>query len=262
MKKIISVLLVFIMILTMVSCGKEETTYANKLEEIKAKGYIVIGTEGDWAPWTYYDESGALVGFDVELGTMIAEILGVEARFEETGWDSLLAGVDSERFDLLCNGVGYTEDRAEKYEFSDPYAYTKTVLIVLGSNNDITSFSDLNGKKTANTASSTYAQLAEEYGATVTPVDDFTQTIELLVQGRIDATLNSEVSYYDYMAQHPDADIKVVCMAEGTKVVLPVKKGEVELIDAINDALSELRTSGQLSELSNKYFNGDITNAE
>ena len=201
-----------------------------------------------------------LTGFDVEVGKEIAAYLGVEARFEEAAWEALLAGVKAGRFDIVCNGVGYTEERAESLEFSDPYVYTRKVLIVSDSNEEIQSFEDLNGKNTANSPGSTYAAIAEEYGAKVEYIDTFGETITMLTQGRIDATINSEVSYLDYMAQHPDAPIKIVAESEGEAVCYPVMKGETELCAAVNEALQSLRDSGRLAELSNKYFGGDITN--
>ena len=140
---------------------------------------------------------------------LIAEKLGVEAEFLEGMWDGLLAGLETGRYDLMINGVGITEERKEKYYFSDPYAYNKTAVIVRSDNEDIKTLDDLKGKKTANTISSTYAELAESYGAEVIGVDDLNATLELLLAGRIDATLNAEVSFYDYLKEHPDAPIKI-----------------------------------------------------
>ena len=232
------------------------------LARIREKGYIVIATEGDWSPWTYHDESNTLMGFDVELGKKLAEYIGVEARFEETNWDSILQGVDSGRFDLACNGVGYTETRAEKYSFSTPYVYTHKVLVVRKDNEEIKSFEDLKGKKTANTASSTYAAIAEEYGATVTGVDALADTLQLVLQRRVDATINSQVTINDYMIAHPEAEIKVVDEGPGEPVAIPVRKADdtATLIAAINEALDAMRADGTLAAISIKYFNGlDLT---
>ena len=235
------------------------------LSQIQARGEIVIAMEGTWAPWTYHDESGALVGFDVEVGQQIAEALGVEATFVEGEWDGLLAGLDAGRYDIMLNGVDITEERAEAYDFSEPYAYNRTAVIVSGDNTDIAAMENLDGKRTANTISSTYAEVAEGYGAEVTGVDDLNQTFELLLSGRIDATLNAEVTYYDYMEAHPDANLKIACLdSEATQVAIPFRKGEetASLREAVNQALADMRQSGMLSELSEKYFGTDITQAE
>lgn len=235
------------------------------LSAIQDKGEIVIAMEGIWAPWTYHDEEDQLVGYDVEVGQLIAEKLGVEATFVEGEWDGLLAGLDAGRYDIMINGVEITDDRAEKYDFTDPYAYIRTAIIVDGDNEEITSYEDLEGKNTANTISSTYAELAESYGAQVTGVDDLNQTFELLLSGRIDATLNAEVTYYDYMKAHPEANLKVAALTdEASHVAIPLRKGgeSDRLQEAINEALNELNESGELSELSMKYFGSDISRIE
>lgn len=262
MKKMLALVFSLVMAMTILVASVSSAETTDLLSQIKERGYIIIATEGDWAPWTYHDESNQLVGLDVEIGTAIAEQLGVEARFEETNWDSILQGVDSGRFDLACNGVGYTETRAEKYSFSTPYVYTHKVLVVRKDNEEIKSFEDLKGKKTANTASSTYAAIAEEYGATVTGVDALADTLQLVLQRRVDATINSQVTINDYMIAHPEAEIKVVDEGPGEPVAIPVRKADdtATLIAAINEALDAMRADGTLAAISIKYFNGlDLT---
>ena len=236
----------------------------DQLAQIKAKGEIVVAMEGTWSPWTYHDENDELVGYDVEVAKAIAEKLGVKATFVEGEWDGLFAGMDAGRYDIVVNGVDITEERAQKYDFTEPYAYNRTAIIVKDDNDDIQSFEDLNGKHTANTISSTYAELAEKYGADVTGVDDLNQTFELLLSGRIDATLNAELTYYDYMKAHPDAKIKIAALTDdASEVAIPLRKGAASdnLRAAINQALEELRADGTLSELSVKYFGSDVSQA-
>lgn len=239
-----------------------EATAGDLLTRIQEKGEIVIAMEGTWAPWTYHDENDELVGYDVEVGKAIAEKLGVTATFVEGEWDGLLAGLDAGRYDIMVNGVGITPERQEKYDFTTPYAYNRTAVIVRGDYDEIHSMEDLKGKKTANTISSTYAEQAEAYGATVTGVDDLNQTIELLLAGRIDATLNAEVVFADYQKTHPEANIKIAAYSDDVeKVAIPVRKGAdtATLLEAINQALAELDADGTLSALSVKYFGTDIS---
>ncbi len=158
--------------------------------------------------------------------------------------------------------VGIAPDREEKYNFSSPYAFNRTAVLVRGDYDQIHSMEDLKGKRTANTISSNYATLAESYGATVTGVDDLNQTIELLLSGRIDATLNAEAVFADYQRTHPDANIQVVAFSdEPERVAIPVRKGDdsATLLAAINDALAQMDADGTLSRLSVKYFGMDIS---
>ena len=245
-------------------CGSKDTG-EDLLSQIQEKGEIVVAMEGTWAPWTYHDEAGNLVGYDVEVAQKIAEKLGVKATFVEGEWDGLFAGLDAGRYDIVVNGVEVTEERAQKYDFSEPYGYIHTALIVRADNTDIQSFEDLKGKTTTNSIASTYMTLAESYGATATGVDSLDQTMEMVLAGRVDATLNAEVSFYDYMKVHPDAELKVVALTKDASLVsIPVRKGEenTSLKEAIDQAITELREDGTLTELSEKYFGSDISTSQ
>ena len=261
MKRIIAIAMLLAFVLSAAAVAES----GDLLDQIRERGKLVIATEGNWQPWTYHDESDALVGLDVEIGALIAEGLGVEPEFKETDWDAILAGVDSGRFDIACNGVSYTEERAEKYSFTTPYLYTQIVLVVRGDNEDIHSVEDLAGRATANTASSIYASIAEAHGATVTPVNTLLETVMLVEQGRVEATLNAKGSIDDYLQEHPDANIKIVeTLKQGDPVVFPVRKGaETEtLVAAINDILQAAREDGTLAAISEKYFGEDLTQGE
>ena len=232
------------------------------LAQIREKGVITFAMEGQWAPWTYHDENGDLVGYDTEVGKAIAEKLGVEAEFVEGEWDGLFAGMDGGRYDVVINGVEITDERAEKYDFTTPYAYIRTALVVSEDNEDITSFEDLKDKKTSNSLGSTYADMAAEYGAVCQNVDTLAETIDMVLSGRVDATLNAEVSFYDYLKEHPDAPIKIVALTEdASEVSIPLRKEAAteSLREAINEALEELSEDGTLTELSEKYFGSDIS---
>lgn len=235
---------------------------ADQLANIQSSGKLVVALEGAWQPWSYHDESDTLVGYDVEVSRAIAEKLGVEPEYVESDWDSLFAGLDAGRFDLVCNGVEVTDERALTYDFTTPYGYIHTALAVRKDNDEITSFEDLKGKTTANSLASTYMELAESYGATVQGIDTLEETIQLLAAGRIDATLNADVSFYDYLNVHPDADFKIVAQTEeASHVAIPLRKGDASatLLEAINNAIDELRADGTLKELSEKYFGQDIS---
>ncbi len=255
-------------VLGLTGCSSKDTASStassatlDKLDSIQKSGKLVVALEGAWQPWSYHDSSDTLVGYDVEVSRAIAEKLGVEPEYVESDWDSLFAGLDAGRYDMVCNGVEVTEERAKTYAFTTPYGYIHTALAVRKDNEDIHTFEDLKGKTTANSLASTYMELAESYGATVQGIDTLEETIQLLTAGRIDATLNADVSFYDYLNVHPDADFKLVAQtAEASHVAIPVLKSEdTAYLDALNTAIEELRADGTLKTLSEKYFGQDIS---
>ena len=232
------------------------------LAKITEKGTVTIAMEGNWAPWTYEDKDGNLAGFEVEVSSAVAEKLGVKPEYVTGEWDGLLAGVQAGRYDLMANGVGYTDDRAQAYYFSDFYAYNRTVLVVRKDNDEISSMEDLKGKTTCNSANSTYQLIAEKYGAKVKDVESLDGTIEELLAGRVDATLNAEVSINDYLKEQPDANIKIVAYDDDVEcvgMIMPYGESSDSLRNAINEALAQLKEDGTLAKISEKYFGMDIT---
>lgn len=267
LKRTSILILALVLVLSFVGCGSSESdsktadTTGGLLAEIQEKGVLTVGIEGTYPPYTYHDEStNELTGYDVEIANAIAEKLGVKAEFVEIKWDSIIAGLDAERFDVIINQVGVTPERQEKYDFSQPYTFTKGVLIVAEDNNEITTFEDLAGKKSAQSLTSNWAATAESYGATLEGTDGFNQSIELVLAGRADATLNDDVTFYDFKKAKPDAKVKIVATSdEVNKSAVLIRKGNEEFVKAIDTALDELRAEGKLKEISEKYFGVDVS---
>ena len=231
------------------------------LDKIQQAGVLIVGTEGTYSPNSYHDENGDLVGFDVDVARGVAQHLGVDIQFVEAEWDSLFASMDSGRIDLVVNEVEASDERRQKYDFSEPYTYVHGALLVGADNTDITSFDDLAGKRAAQNLTSSWGQEAERYGATLVSVDAVAQGIELILSGRADCMLNAETAFYDYLNKHPDAAVKIVAKTDTTtSSCIPVPKGNERLVEAIDQALDEMRESGELAALSEQYFGADVTN--
>lgn len=238
---------------------------ADHLARIKESGKLVIGLEGDWQPFSYHDDSDQLVGFDVDVAAGIADYLGVEPSYTEEKWSGLFTGLSSGVYDIVANGVDITEERKQTYDFSDPYAYDHTVLVVRADNEDITSFDDLKGKTTANSIGSTYMELGESYGATVSGVESLAECMAMVTNGQVDATINAETSVQDYLKTTGDSSLKIVARSDdATEYAIPLVKGDdnATLLAAINEAIAHMREDGDLAKASETYFGADLTSAE
>jgi cystine transport system substrate-binding protein len=233
----------------------------SSLAEIQEAGEIIVGTEGTYRPFTFHEDgTGDLTGYDVDIITAVAEKLGVEATFEETQWDAIFAGLDAGRFSVIANQVSINPEREESYDFSDPYTVSPGVIVVTDDTTDISSFADLEGKTTAQSLTSNWYELATENGANVEAVEGWAQAVSLLQDGRVDATVNDNLTFLDYAKTNPDSGLKIVAETDDPSLnAFAFAKGNTELVDAVNDALAELRADGTLAEISEKYFGADVS---
>lgn len=223
-------------------------------------GTLTVATEGTYRPFTFHDESGDLVGFDVEIAEAVADKLGLEIVFEETQWDAIFAGLDGGRFDVIANQVSINPEREEKYLFSEPYTVSPGVIVVLEDDDSITSFDDLEGKTTAQSLTSNWYELAQESGANVEAVEGWAQAVALLQQGRVDATINDNLTFLDYETSEGPTGLKIAAETDDPAYnAFALTKDKTALVEAIDEALAELREEGVLAEISEKYFGADVT---
>ncbi|WP_229720217.1 amino acid ABC transporter substrate-binding protein [Oceanobacillus neutriphilus] len=268
MRKILY-LFVFILLLSLfAACSNQDSSAEadtggddNLLEEVKDKGVLHIGTEGTFAPFSFHDDSGKLTGYDVEIVEEVAERLGVEPEFHETQWDSIFAGLDAKRFDVIANQVGITEERLEKYEFTEPYTRSTAVLIIHEDTEGITSFEDMEGKVASGTLTSNWGELAESHGAELEKVEGFNQAIDLVISKRVDGTFHDKLTILDFLNQRPDAPIEII--PEETEAVsenaFMFRQGNEEIIEKFNSILEDMREDGTLAEISEKWFGEDVS---
>ncbi|WP_371069685.1 transporter substrate-binding domain-containing protein [Sediminibacillus sp. JSM 1682029] len=233
---------------------------ASLYDQIMEEGVITVGTEGTYAPFTFHNDEGELTGYDVEVIREVADRMGIDVEFEETQWDSMFAGLNAERFDVIANQVGINEDRKQNYDFSNPYTYSSAVVVVPKDNNNITSFEDLEGKQSAQSLTSNYGEIAEENGAELVSVEGLAQSIELIKQGRADVTVNDKLAVLDYINQQGDESIKIAAEQEDvSESAFAFNKGNEELVEAVNEQLEAMREDGTLAEISKEWFGEDVS---
>lgn len=250
-------------LLPLLSAAPSAHAATDDLAAIQKAGAIRIGTEGTYAPFSYHDQKdNKLVGFDVDIGRAIAKQLGVKPEFVEGKWDGLIAGLNANRYDVVINQVGITPERQAKYDFSKPYISSEAVLIVRDDNAAIHSFQDLKGKRSANTITSNFGKLAQQHGAEVVPVQGFNDAIALLTSGRVDATINDELSFLDFKKQQPQAKVKVVATdssAAFSRSGVLMRKDQPALKAAIDKAIDAIRADGTYKTISERYFGKDLS---
>ncbi len=251
---------------TLTACGnssssKSSTSSTSSQLKLQKSGTLTIGLEGTFQPYSYRKD-GKLTGFEVDLGKAVAKKLGLKAKFVPTKFDSLIAGLDVDKYDVVINDIADTAQRKQKYLFSTPYIYSKSELAVK-KGSSINKITDIKGKKVAQTTTSNNATDAKRLGATVTPTDGFQQSIDLVNQGRVAGTINSREAFYAYLKQNPKASLKFISGGseiKTQKIGAIVTKKHASLQKQLSKAIQELRQDGTLKKLSNKYFGGNVTN--
>jgi His/Glu/Gln/Arg/opine family amino acid ABC transporter permease subunit len=239
---------------------KADATGAPADTPIRAAGVLRVGTEGTYSPFSYHEPgTNELVGYDIDVAKAVGEQLGVPVEFVETPWDSIFAALEANRFDVVANQVTITPERQAKYDLSQPYSVGEGVIVTRADDNSIKALADLKGKTTAQSITSNWAQVARDAGANVESVEGFAQAITLLNQGRIDATVNDSIAVYAYLAETGDKSVKIAGnTGEKSDQGFAARKNSGYLPE-LNGALDELRSSGKLAEISQKYLKADAT---
>lgn len=223
---------------------------------------VRVGTEGVYPPFTFRDpETNELTGFDIDVMRAVGEEAGWDVRFVEAPFDALFPALDSRRIDAIANQVTINPDREARYLFSTPYTYSRGVIVTAADTDDITTLEDLRGRTTAQTASSNWAEVAEEAGADVQYVQDFGPGVELLIQGRVDAIVNDNIAVLDYIATSGTDEIKIAGTAgeEVLEQALVFRQEDPALQQQADAALAKLAADGTLAQISEDYFGDDVT---
>ncbi|MDG9885199.1 cystine ABC transporter substrate-binding protein [Pseudomonas sp. GD04058] len=234
-----------------------------QLQTIKDKGVINVGLEGTYPPFSFVDENGKLTGFEVELSEALAKELGVKAKVQPTKWDGILAALESKRLDVVVNQVTISDERKKKYDFSESYTVSGIQALILkkkAADLNINAAADLAGKKVGVGLGTNYEQWVKQAvpQADVRTYEDDPSKFADLRNGRIDAILIDRLAALEYAQKAKDTELAGAAFSRLESGVA-LRKGEPELLEAINKALDKLRADGTLAKLSEKYFGADVT---
>ena len=232
------------------------------LQQIKDKGAVRVGLEGTYPPFNYQDENGKLTGFEVEFSEALAKELGVKVQFQPTKWDGILASLESGRLDLVINQVTISDERRKKYDFSTPYTVSGIQALTRKDDGEsIKSAADLAGKKVGVGLGTNYEQWLKENvpQADIRTYDDDPTKFQDLNVGRIDVILVDRLAAFE-MVEKTGGRLAVAGEAFSRQEAgVALRKGNPQLLAAIDSAIEKLRSDGTLKQLSEKWFKADVT---
>ncbi|GGM30151.1 putative ABC transporter extracellular-binding protein YckB [Paraliobacillus quinghaiensis] len=248
-----------ISVLVLAACGQSDT----KWDEVQEAGEIVAGTSGTLIAASYYTEEDELTGYDVEVMREIASRLDLEVKFEIMGIDSMLPALDS-RIDVAVNDIEATDKRKEKFNFSDPYKYSYSTMVVREDDySGINSLEDLEGKKAGGGATTIYSQIAEHFGAEVVTYGNAPNEAYLsdVNTGRTDVIVNDYYLSKFGVGAFPDFDIMLHpnLKFHPTEQAVVMPKDATKLQEKINEVLAEMREDGTLTELAKQFYGEDAS---
>ena len=217
------------------------------LNKVKERGTLLVGLEGTYPPFSFQGDDGKLTGFEVEFAQQLAKHLGVEASLKPTKWDGMLASLDSKRIDVVINQVTISDERKKKYDFSTPYT--------------IKTAADLKGKKVGVGLGTNYEEWLRQnvQGVEVRTYDDDPTKYQDLRVGRIDAILVDRLAALDLVKKTNDTLAVTGEAFSRQESGVALRKGNEDLLKAVNDAIAEMQKDGTLQALSEKWFGADVT---
>ena len=268
-KKLTIVAIIATLGTSLVACAG---TTQNKSSETKATGStldkdeLVIGLDDTFVPMGFKDESGKLVGFDVELADAVAKKLNKKIKFQAIDWSMKETELNNGNIDLIWNGYSITDERKEKVEFSKPYLNNTQVIVTLADSN-IKSKTDLAGKKVGAQNGSTAVDAVEADGDTIKSFDggklvtfeDNNSALMDLEAKRLDAIVVDEILARYYMKARGQEKYKILDENFGEEQYgVGIRKGDTKFVEAFNKALDEVIADKTAGEISKKWFEEDI----
>lgn len=255
MKKFILLVAALIAMLVLAACGstsENEETTTNEGGESKT---LVMGTSADFPPFESIDESGEIIGFDIDLAKAIAAELGYEIEIKDMKFDGLIGALQADRVDFVMSGMSATEERKQNVDFSTEYHRSGEMFLSL-KDAGIDSIEDLDGKTLGVQLGTIQEQgaekIQEEYGFEIKPIDSSSVMIQELLSNRVDAIYIDKAVGVGYQEEQDLAGFDDPTSASpGMAAAFP--KGS-ELVAEINEALATLEENGTIEELKEKWL--------
>lgn len=237
----------------------ESSAEASAVSETLADGVLTVGTNAEFPPFEYVGDDGEPDGFDIALIKAIGEKLGVEVEVQNMEFNSLIASIGS-RLDCAIAGMTVTDERKESVDFSDNY-YEAVQYVIVPKDSDIKTMEDLEGKTIGCQIGTTGDFLIEDIeGATAQEYDTAPMAVQDLVAGRVDCVIIDKNPAEEFVSQYPD-DLAALPGTdfgfETEYYAIAMPKGDSALVDAVNQALQELKDDGTYDELVKQYIEGE-----
>lgn len=252
MKKVFMAVLMMLTLTFGIAYGKD-----NSLEDIKKKGYFTVGLDATFAPMGFRDESGELVGFDIDLAKEVAKRMGVEAKFKPCEWDGIIFDLRSKNIDMVWNGMSVTEQRKKQVAFTEPYLVDGQIIFTK-SGTAPAKVSELAGKVVGVQLGSSGALAVEKnpIASEIKEIKKYATNVEALLDleaGRTDAVVMDSVSGKYYNSKKNTLTYSEESLSDEYYAVA-LRKGDQTLLDEINRQINAMKADGTFDKISEKWL--------
>lgn len=239
----------------LVACGSSVKSI-NRMATIQKNKTLIVALSPDYAPFefkTLVDGKVTIVGADIELAKAIGDKLGVAVKLSPMSFNNVLGSLSSGKADIAISGISPTAERAEVFDFSDVYYEANNIILVQKSKlSFFTVANHFKGKSVAAQKGSVQEGVAQEQlkGSRLISLNQTPEMIGQLKAGKLDGVVMEEAIAKGYLENNPDlaiVDIGLTASEElGSAVAIP--KGNLELKATVNEAIQELKNSGQMEK--------------
>lgn len=236
--------------------GAESSAAETKTSESEAAGgKLVMVTNAEFPPYEFR-EGNEIVGIDAEIARAIADKLGMELDIQDMAFDSLIPAIQSGKADFTAAGMTVNEDRKKNVDFTDTYAEAAQVIIVK-EGSDIKTPDNLEAKKVGVQTGTTGDIYADEIkDAEVQRFPKGMDAVMALTQGKLDAVIIDREPAKVFVKENAGLQILDEAFTE-EEYAIAVKKGNTELVEKMNGAIKELKESGELQKIVDKYITAE-----
>ena len=242
---------------------------ADTLDDVKKRGTLVVGMEVAYVPYEFFKD-GKIIGYDPDIIDHIVGKLGVKAQLVDTAWNGIIPALYAKKFDVIVSAMTITKERAEKVLFSMPYADASNVILLRANEDRIKSADDLSGKIVGVQIGSAAAGIIKVFEAKlkaegkpgyadVKQYEHYPEAYQDLINKRIDAVVNSKSTMMVVMHDAPGQFKMIGGVSDITAYFgMAFRKDDTAFQAFVNTQLADMKTSGELAKLQEKWFGGTM----
>ena len=262
-KKLVVCMMMTSLVLCITGCaGKNKDSDDLSLQKVLDSGQLVLGLDENYPPMGYRDESGQIVGFDIDMAQEVCKRLGISLVTQPIEWEKKEEELNNGAIDCIWNGMSVSPDRMASMCLSQSYLRSELVFVVMSDSN-IKDVHDIKGNtvgvQLGSTTEDELKKSALIQDITLAGYVDNKELMQDLVQRKVDVAFIDTISTYYYSSMNDDSIYVLPTVFSREELAIGFRKDDHALRNKVQDTINEMNADGTLKTLSEKWFGSDIT---